>query len=206
MMALDIVNTGSGRLPSDYREVRCWKISEKTGRIVVMNLLSVPLGLVCWVIFVLFVHACGEATQTMFRDADQNLILLVGIVITIALHEYVHGLAMRAFGAQAKYGFMWKGPMFYATSPGYAFQRRQYLVVSLAPLVSLSILAGCGILVLAGTSLVWPLALWATINAASAIGDLWITAIVIRYPSNAYVVDERDGVRIFMPENERTAQ
>jgi hypothetical protein len=86
--------------------------------------------------------------------------------------------------------------------PGYAFQRNQYLVVILAPLVSLSILACLGILVLAGTTMVWMLAVWATINGSAAIGDLWIMTIVLRYPSRAYVIDEHDGMRIFMPDND----
>ncbi|MGB7876593.1 MAG: DUF3267 domain-containing protein [Anaerolineales bacterium] len=92
--------------------------------------------------------------------------------------------------------------MFYATSPGYAFQRNRYIVIILAPLVSLSILACFGILILAGTSMIWLLAVWATINGSSAIGDLWITTIVLRYPSYAYVIDEQDGMRIFMPQTD----
>ena len=44
-------------------------------------------------------------------------------------------------------GVIWKGLMFYATAPGHAFLRNQYILVSLAPLVSLSILACFGILI-----------------------------------------------------------
>jgi hypothetical protein len=130
------------------------------------------------------------------------LILIIGIIAVIVLHELAHGIAMQAYGARAKYGFILKGLMFYATSPGYAFQRNQYIIIILAPLVSLSILACLGILVFAGTSTVWLLAVWATINGSAAIGDLWILTIVLRYPSHAYVMDEHDGMRVFMPENE----
>jgi hypothetical protein len=94
--------------------------------------------------------------------------------------------------------------MFYATEPNYAFPRNEYLVVSLAPLVSLSILACFGILIQAGTSNVWLWAVWATINGSAAIGDLWITAITLRYPEYAYIIDERDGIRVFLPQNEGT--
>jgi len=194
--------TISGTPPSDYKEVLYWKISEKTGRIVIMNLLSVPLAFVFGIGFYFFVRIFGEPPKFIVHNSKQDLILLVGIFIIVTLHELAHGVAMQTFGAQPKYGFMWKGLMFYATSPGYAFQRNQYIIVSLAPLASLSILACCGILIFAGTSLVWLLAIWATINASAAIGDLWITTIVLGYPSNAYVIDERDGMRISMPQSE----
>jgi hypothetical protein len=53
---------------------------------------------------------------------------------------------------------------------------------------------------LAGTPWVLPLAVSAAINAAGAVGDLWISRVVLRYPKESFVMDERDGVRIFLPE------
>jgi hypothetical protein len=29
------------------------------------------------------------------------------------------------------------------------------------------------------------------------LGDMWITTIVLHYPAIAYVMDERDGMRVF---------
>jgi hypothetical protein len=34
-------------------------------------------------------------------------------------------------------------------------------------------------------------------NAASAIGDLWMTAVVLRCPRSALVRDEMDSIRVF---------
>jgi len=33
------------------------------------------------------------------------------------------------------------------------------------------------------------------------VGDLWITTIVLRYPATAYVIDEKDGIRVFLPKS-----
>jgi len=52
---------------------------------------------------------------------------------------------------------------------------------------------------LMGTAWVALFAFCATINAGGAIGDLWIAKIVLRYPASAYIMDERDGVRVFLP-------
>jgi hypothetical protein len=118
------------------------------------------------------------------------------------VHEWVHGLAMQVYGARPKYGIIWKGLMLYATSPGFAYQRNQYLVVILAPLVVLTIMACLGILLLAGSSIVWMIPVYAVVNGGGSIVDVWMSLIVLRYPSHAYVVDERAGMRIFLPASE----
>ena len=61
----------------------------------------------------------------------------------------------------------------------------------------ISILVVLGMWSLQGTLWVALLGICGVINASGAIGDMWITAIVLRYPITAYVMDERDGVRVF---------
>ena len=41
--------------------------------------------------------------------------------------------------------------------------------------------------------------LGAAFNAAGAIGDVWISTIVLRYAPTAWIVDERDGIRVYLP-------
>ena len=199
---MSISNNLPGKPPPDYKEVLYWKISEKASTTIIMNLLSIPLAIVSGIGFFTFANMFGKPQGITGGILNFGLILIIGIIVIIVLHELAHGVAMQTYGARAKYGFIWKGLMFYATSPSYAFQRNQYIVIILAPLVSLSILACLGILVWAGTPMVWLLAIWATINGSAAIGDLWIMTIVLRYPFYAYIMDEHDGMRIFMPEND----
>jgi hypothetical protein len=124
----------------------------------------------------------------------------VGIVLILLLHELTHGVAMHMFGAKPRYGVLWKQAMFYATTLGYTYRRNDYLIVTLAPLFILSILVILGMWFVQGNALwVALLAMFGTINAAGAIGDLWIATIVLRYAPAAYVMDERDGVRVFLP-------
>jgi hypothetical protein len=52
---------------------------------------------------------------------------------------------------------------------------------------------------LQGTLWVILLGIVGIINASGAVGDLWITMIVLRYPTIAYIMDERDGIRVFLP-------
>jgi hypothetical protein len=124
---------------------------------------------------------------------------IVGIVLTLILHELTHGLVMQMFGAKPKFGIIWKGMILYATSPGYAYRRNNYVVIALAPFVFISVLVVLGMLVLQGTAWVVLLAICGVVNASGAVGDMWITLIVLRYAVNAYVMDERDGIRVFLP-------
>jgi len=197
------LNMRSGELPPTYEEVLYWKVTQKIWRVILMNLLSLPLAVVFGGLFLVVVLIVGEPFQVKSVRPGRELILfLVGILLVGPLHELAHGIAMMTFGAKPRYGIMWMGLMLYATAPGYAFKRGQYLVVSLAPLVSLTLLACLGILIFAGTTIVWIMAFCGVINGGGTIGDLWISAIVLRYPSHAYVVDERDGIRIFLPPKE----
>jgi len=194
-------NSLAGQPPSPYQQVLYWKIGEKSSRLVVVNLLSIPVAVVFGIGFFIFVRTLGGAPKFGLSNTE-ILIFLIGIIIVLALHEFVHGVLMQSFGAKPRYGFFVKGLMFYAKAPGYAFKRNRYIIIVLGPLVSLSILACLGIVLLSGTPLVWLLALGAIVNASAASADLWITAIVLRYPASAYVVDERDGMRILVPQGD----
>jgi hypothetical protein len=198
-------NSSLGKPPSSYNEVLYWKISEEPSRLMIMNLLPVLLAILFGIGFFLFVQVFGGSPQLTLSNT-RFLIFLAGIPITFVLHEFMHGIVMQSFGARPRYGFWRQGLMFYAKAPGYAFKRNQYVFVVLAPLLSLSILMCLGIFLLASNSIVWVLALWAIVNASAANADVWITAIVLRYPRSAYVVDERDGMRILLPQSEAKAE
>jgi len=136
-----------------------------------------------------------------------NILLAVGIliglqVLLVFLHEGVHGLAMVFFGARPAFGFLPKGLMFYATSPGYAFSRTQFLWVAILPLISLNLLFLLALLLPIGLTGSVIVAVLAALNIGGAVGDLWIMAIVLKYPPTAYIGDEKDGMRIFLPEED----
>jgi hypothetical protein len=194
-------NAPLGKTPSGYNEVLYWKISEEPKRLVIMNFLPILLAIVFGISFFIFIRVFGGSPQLTLSNQG-ILIFLIGIPIILALHEFVHGIIMQSFGARPRYGFWIKGLMFYAKAPGYTFQRNQYALIVLAPLVSISVLMCLGIFLLASNSIVWVLALWAIVNASAANADVWITALVLRYPRSAYIVDERDGMRILLAEGD----
>jgi hypothetical protein len=189
-----------GTMPPHYKEVLHWNVTQNIWRVIILNLLALPLGLIIGVVFFIFLFQFGQPPIVKFYNSNQFLIMFfLSTAMVLIVHEWVHGITMQAYGARPKYGIIWKGLMLYASAPGYAFRRNQYLVIALAPLVILSLLACLGILLLAGSVIVWMLPVYAVTNGGGAIGDVWMSLIVLRYPSYAYVVDERDGMRIFLP-------
>lgn len=190
----------SGALPDGYHEVLYWRVTDKPARVIVLQAVGVLLLLVFGVIFFNLAGSLGRMpTQGNIGPGEIGL-MLVAILLTFVLHEATHGLVMRALGARPQYGIMWKSAMLYATSPGFSYWRNSYIVITLAPLVVLSALTVFGMWLMQGTLWVAVLAVCGAFNASGAIGDVWISTIVLRYAPAARVVDERDGIRVFLPQ------
>ena len=188
-----------GLLSEEYQQVLYWTITENPKRAILIQILSVPFFILSLLVFFGLAVSLGKLPSPLTFGLGEIVIVIVAIVLTIVLHELMHGIAMQIFGAQPRYGVLWKQAMFYATAPGYAFRRNDYIQIALTPLIVLSVLVVLGIWYLSGTFWVASLAIGGVINASGAIGDLWITTIVLRYPATAHVIDEKDGVRVFLP-------
>ena len=201
MQTINDTIPASGALPENYQEVLSWKVTGKPIRVIALNIVGVILFVIFGMIFSSMAFGLGKMpSEGNFRLGLGEMGLAVaGIVATFILHELTHGLTMQMFGASPKYGIIWKGLMLYATSPGYAYRRNNYVVISLAPFVFISMLVILGMWILQGTAWVALLAVCGVVNASGAVGDMWITMIVLRYAVTAYVMDERDGICMFLP-------
>lgn len=189
-----------GALPAGYRQVLSWRVTEKPGRFIAMQLLGVLCLLIFGAVFAGLAVSIGNLPRQMRFGLGETGLAFVGVIATFALHELTHGVFMRMLGAAPRFGAMWKRLMLYTTSPGFFFRRNDYALITLAPLGLLSALVVLGMALAQGTAWVALLALCGAVNASGAIGDMWITLIVLRYPRTAYVMDERDGIRVYAPE------
>ncbi len=64
---------------------------------------------------------------------------IAGVILLIPIHELIHGLLFRLFGAKdVRYGVVWKKLMFYAVAHDFAVNYRQMLVIALGPFFVLS--------------------------------------------------------------------
>lgn len=196
----------SGTLPETYREVLNWKVTDKKSRLVIALALAVVGFLIFGLVFTGLAMVLGglPPSGTFVIDLGSLIPLFVGVVVTLIVHELVHGLAMSLFGAKPRYGILWKGLMLYATSPGFAFSRNAYVLILMAPFVVISALVVLGLWLMPGMPWSLTVVTCGVVNASGAAGDLWMTLIALRYPALARIMDERDGLRVFLPQIQTT--
>lgn len=187
-------------LPGHYHEALYFRLTEPR-KLLILNLVAVPLLLLAVFFFLgllilyesigapLVIPAIPETTSVTL-----GLVMVIGV---LGLHEWVHGLAIRYYGAKPRYGAKPLRLVLYATADGAYFTRDQYIRIALAPLVVISLLA-----ILISTFVPNSVALWvmmaAATNATGAIGDMWAVWIVRRFPATALIQDEADAIRIFV--------
>ena len=190
-----------GSLPDNYQEVLSRKVTGKPLRVIALNIFGVLLFIIFGMIFSSIAIRLGKMpSEGNFRlGLGEISLAIAAIVVTFVLHELTHGLVMQMFGARPKYGIIWKGLMLYATSPGYAYRRNNYVVIALAPFIFITTLVVLGMWMLRGTVWVALLGICGIVNASGAVGDMWMAIIVLRYAATACVLDERDGIRVFLP-------
>jgi hypothetical protein len=191
----------AGTLPVAYHEVLYWKVTAKPSRLIGVQALALVSFILFGLLFAGLAIGLGKLalSGTFALGLRESSALLIGIVLTLVAHELTHGLAMWLAGATPRYGIFWQGMMLYATSPGYAYQRNTYAAILLAPFALISALAVLGIGLLPGSPWTTLVVICGAVNASGAIGDLWMARIALRYPTTARIVDERDGMRVFVP-------
>jgi hypothetical protein len=181
---------------------RGWQTEEwkpTFGISVVWNILGLALVVVGFIGFgIIGVLIAGDVAIEVGLGSFPILgAMLIG---TLVIHELVHGAAMMLFGARPQFGVAMVQrimPVAYCTSPGFWFTRWQFLVVSLAPVVVMSVV-GIALMPLGNLAawLVVPLA----INLGGGIGDLWFAGMLLRRPRDTMIEDLRDGLRFHVPE------
>ena len=184
-------------LPPTYREVLHLVVTE--GKLLLwLNLLSlVPLvvgliGLTAWWRLVVMWRGLHPGAEVSW------LIGSLGALLVLGLHEVVHAVVVALVGHRPIFGAKLDKGVIYVTTEQGLFRRDEFIAVALAPIVVLSAAALALIYALPDPVGYW-IGIAALINAGGAIGDLWMTWAVLRYPRGAIVKDEADGIRVYMP-------
>jgi hypothetical protein len=124
-----------------------------------------------------------------------DVLLVLGLsILLMVVHEAIHGIVMRAFGASPRFGATLVGhlvPALYTTAEGHRFARSQYLVVAGAPAVAISTV---GFVACFGP-LAWLLVVPLAIHLGGCVGDGFAVLRTLREPSTTLCEDMRDGIR-----------
>lgn len=175
-------------LPDGYREILKINLQKDKKLATIINIFSILL-----MIALFFIGNSFVSISTLF-DMDDSIIiyyirialLFLGFIIYLILHELVHAVCMKAFGAN-KVNFGFTGLYAYTGSDSY-FGKKPFIVIALAPIVV------WGIVLLVLSFIVPERFFWAVyfiqiINISGAAGDLYVTYKFLRMPKNILVRD-----------------
>jgi hypothetical protein len=161
----------------------------------------VPLGiaiLALWLPYQ-FYSALG-APLALFDDPvwPQWGFWLLGAVfagVSLLLHEGLHGLALVLQGHRPRFGFR-SGYPYASIQPGEFLTRRQYVLMALTPLISMTLI-GSLLLVLVPAGIGQMLLLTLLLNAAASLGDLAVADRARRWPAHALFAADDSGIKVF---------
>ena len=149
---------------------------------------------------VLYAATTGQASTDPFavvraspvRTGAAALALIAAVTV---LHEGIHAAVIRHYGGDVSFGVgvaHFVLPYAYVTTSEH-LRRDQFLAVALAPLVVITLVGVPLMVALESSLLVYPL----TFNAAGAVGDLWLVALLLRHPPGVVVEDSKTGLKIY---------
>jgi len=163
---------------------------------IIINILSFIFLVIFYILFDLITRAAGINTtgdflyhfkSLRYLPFTANIIFLAGLVIILSVHELIHGFFFFLFTKEKPLiGF--KSVYAYAASPDWYIRKKYFLIITLSPIIIMTITGFVLMLVVpAGYSSM--IFLLVTVNAAGSIGDIWVSIILSRKPSETYVND-----------------
>lgn len=163
-------------------------------------LLPLSIGiLLLWVPYQIYLAMGAPLALVPDLQLTPLTLILSGILIFVAsmlLHEWLHGLALQVMGHKPIYYFR-IGVLFAGLPPGDYLPRAHYLIMTLTPLVLMSV-GGFGILLLLPPVYGRLLLIALLLNTAASLGDLFVAVGVYRAPKTAVFTDD-NGIQVFVP-------
>lgn len=192
-------------LPEGYVLRRSLDLSKDHRLLLILNLAAVGLLIVFYGLFSRLAISLRPGSTTLSEggfistvNLSSLLSLVVAIVVTLILHELVHALffwmitrSRPVFGLRTAYA--------YAAAPGWYIPRLPYTMVGLAPLVVITLI-GVLWMPLVPSELLPALIFALTMNAAGAVGDLWIVTWLQLQKAGVLVRDRGDAVEFYVLE------
>jgi hypothetical protein len=194
-------------VPPDWEPVYYLNVTEPRRKLLLLNIAALIMVFVGWFALGIFrawyerISPPGLPLDFTVSTAGEIVFLIGAVILLLPLHEWLHGVSMQLLGVQPRYGWKLTRLVFFATADGALFRRNAFLIMALAPLIGITLLGMLALLTLPSALAQWAAPLTAA-NIGASLGDMLMAAIALRYPSNIYVRDEEDAIRIFAPTEE----
>jgi len=191
-------------LPAGYTSWKTIDFKQDQSLMVVLGLGSLLAFIGFGFLFWLLAFLLSPSFHTNFRLVINLQVLGIAIlsivivsIVVVIVHEAVHGLFFWLFTKQRPvFGFKWAYA--YAAAPEYYVPRGQFLVIGIAPLILIS-LVGLALFPVTPFVVTLILVLTLTMNAAGAIGDLYVVGWLLSRPASLVIQDSGDSMTIYGP-------
>jgi hypothetical protein len=189
-------------LPLYYEQDSTIDLAKDKTLLINLTIASLALFFVFGGIFTILAGVISPAltrSGSIAIDLPTLLLALVAIsaitVLVMVVHEFIHGLFFWTFThSKPEYGF--KGVYAYAAAPDWYIPRNQFLVIGLAPLIILTLL-GLVLLRFLPSPGVVMVVFGMTLNAAGAVGDIFIVGLALRKPASCLFRDFGTGITLY---------
>jgi len=181
------------QLPAGYKQILHIDLQNDKKLMLIVNVLAVVISVVMIVVAAFFM----PLSRFWAFNLTQLVVLCLGFIAYMVLHELVHGITMRCFSeAKVKYGFT--GMYAFAGSDAY-YCRKHYVIIALAPIVVWGIVLG--ILNFAvPNNWFYVVYLIQLGNISGAAGDLYVSWCFRKLPADILVRDTGVAMTVFSRE------
>lgn len=186
-------------LPEGYREILRLDLQKDKKQALIVNGLGLLIMLVLAVPmhFYISIGTLFSMEEGILDYMLRFLVLAVGMVVYLVLHELVHGVAMKLCGTKkVKYGFT--GLYAFAGSSDY-YDKKSYIFIALAPVVLWGIVIAV-INAFVPERWFWVVYFLQLMNLSGAAGDLYVTVKFSRLPKDILISDSGVGMAVYSRE------
>lgn len=183
-------------LPYGYREIFSVNLQKNKKSALLVTGIDLGIALILFVVgnCIVPIGALFDFSQGLGAYIARFVVMLVGVIAYIFLHELVHGITMKHFGAQKiKYGFT--GLYAFAGCEDY-FRKKPYIIIALAPVVV------WGVVLLIINCFVpepwfWVVYFIQLNNISGAAGDIYVTYKFSKMPKDILIKDVGVSMTIY---------
>lgn len=187
------------KLPEGYKQIFSINLQKNKKIAVLINILALVIAVILAVIghFIVPISELFSMDDGIGMYALRFIVMIVGMIAYIILHELVHGITMKHFGCQkVKYGFT--GIYAFAGCDDY-FCKKEYIIIALAPVIVWGIVLAVINAFVPGEWF-WVVYFIQISNISGAAGDAYVTLKFSKMPKDILVKDIGVGMTVYSAE------
>lgn len=187
------------KLPEGYREIFSVNLQRDKKMAILINVLALAVAVIIAVVghFIVPIFELFSMDDGIGMYALRFIVMIVGMIAYIILHELVHGITMKYFGCKkVKYGFNWLYA--FAGADDY-FCKKEYIIIALAPVVVWGVVLAV-INAFVSSEWFWVVYFIQMSNISGAAGDMYVTWKFSKMPKDILVQDSGVNMVVYSAE------